>query len=42
MDLKKYYGRGVVIVTDDGQTFSGVIDDYISPDDNENGKESII
>ena len=42
MDLKKYYDREVIIITDDGQIFRGVVEDYIYPEDNENGKESII
>ena len=42
MDLKEYYDREVVIITDDGQIFSGFVDEYIYPEDNENEKESII
>ena len=42
MDLKKYYDREVVIISDDGQIFSGLVEDYMYPEDNENGKESII
>ena len=42
MDLKKYYDREVVIIADDGQMFSGFVEDYMYPEDNENGKESII
>ena len=42
MDLKNYYDREVIIITDDGQIFRGVVEDYIYPEDNENGKESII
>ena len=42
MDLKKYYDREVVIISDDGQIFSGWVEDYMYPEDNENRKESII
>ena len=42
MELKKYYDREVVIIADDGQIFSGFVEDYMYPEDNENGKESII
>lgn len=42
MTLKSYYGKKVTVVCDNGQTFSGVVDDYFFPEDNENGEESII
>lgn len=42
MSLKSYYGKKVTIVDVNGQIFSGIVDDYFFPDDNEHGLESII
>ena len=42
MTLKSFYGKQVTVVCDNGQTFSGVVDDYFFPEDNEIGEESII
>lgn len=42
MSLMKYKGKKVIIETTDKQIFRGTIGDYVYPDDNENGKESII
>ena len=42
MTLKSFYGKQVTVVCDHGQTFSGVVDDYFFPEDNEIGEESII
>lgn len=42
MTLKSFYGKQVTVVCDNGQTFSGVVDDYFYPEDNDNGEESII
>jgi len=43
MDLKKYAGKRVKITTKNPTAvFIGPLDDYIWPEDNENGKESVI
>ena len=42
MDLKQFCGKEVTIITVDGQLLCGVVDDYFFPEDNENGKESIV
>lgn len=42
MSLKSYHGKKVNIVDANGQIFSGIVDDYFFPDDNENGLESIV
>ena len=42
MNLKSFYGKTVTIVDVNNQTFTGVVDDYFFPEDNENGEESII
>lgn len=42
MTLKSFYGKQVTVVCDNNQTFSGVVDDYFFPEDNDNGEESII
>ena len=42
MSLKSYYGKKVNIVDTEGQMFSGVVDDYFFPEDNESGLESIV
>ena len=40
--LEKYESKKVVIETDNQKIFRGKIVDYIPPDYNENGKESIV
>ena len=42
MNLAQYYAKNVSIHTDIGTMFSGKVTDYIYPDENENGKESIV
>lgn len=42
MSLKGYEGKEVQITDVDGMTITGIVSDYVWPDDNENGKESII
>lgn len=42
MTLKSYYGKKVTVVDVNGQTFTGKVDEYFFPEDNDNGKESII
>ncbi len=42
MSLKEYYEENVTIVTVSGVIFRGFVDDYVFPEDNEDGEESII
>ena len=42
MKLVNFYGRNVTVILTDGSTVTGTVSDYIYPEDNENGKESII
>ena len=42
MGLKPYINKKVKIVADNDVTFAGTVNDYFYPDENENGKESII
>ena len=42
MNLVDFYGENVKITTVNGNVYTGVVEDYIYPEDNENGKESII
>lgn len=42
MELKHYYGKKVTIVDVDGNTFTGLVDDYFFPEDNEGDEESIV
>lgn len=42
MNLKQYCGKKVKIVADNDKVFLGNVNDYFYPDDNENGKESIV
>ena len=42
MNLKQYCGKKVKIVADNDKVFLGTVNDYFYPDDNENGKESIV
>ena len=41
MNLVDFYGENVKITAVNGKVYTGVVDDYIYPEDNENGKESI-
>jgi len=42
MNLVNFYGRNVTVTLTDGSSVTGNVSDYIYPEDNENGKESII
>lgn len=42
MTLKSFYGKHVTIKTPNGKVYSGDVDEYFFPDDNDNGEESII
>lgn len=43
MKLRAYEGKRVTVITSDGKKYSGVVTDYIFPEDNEpEGTESII
>ena len=42
MELTQYCGEKVNIIATNGRFFSGIVDDYIFPEDNESGLESII
>lgn len=42
MNLRKYDGQNVVIIATDGEVFTGFVHDYFFPEDNDNGKESIV
>lgn len=42
MSLKEYYEMTVDITAVDGRSGIGKVNDYIFPEDNENGMESII
>lgn len=42
MDLKDYYWKKVNIESVSNGTFSGFVNEYIEPEDNDSGKESII
>lgn len=42
MNLDQYMGKSVLILSTNGKSFSGFVDDYYSPDENESGKESIV
>lgn len=42
MSLNQYFDKYVIIITDDGKAFTGLVDDYIYPEDNENNLESIV
>ena len=41
MDLRKYDGKRIKIVADDGKVFIGKVIDYFYPDENESGNEGI-
>ena len=40
--LAKYEGRQIVAETDNQKIYRGKVIDYLTPDENENGQESII
>ncbi|WP_273478499.1 hypothetical protein [Ignavigranum ruoffiae] len=42
MQLKEYWGKKVFLESKNGKIFRGKVSDYVYPEDNENGKESII
>lgn len=42
MSLKEYYGKNVSIIGLREQRYIGRVTDYVFPEDNENGLESII
>lgn len=42
MNLKQFYDEKVKIVAENGKIFLGKVNDYFYPDENENGKESIV
>lgn len=42
MKLVNFYGRNVTVILTDGSSVTGTVSDYVFPEDNENGKESII
>lgn len=42
MELKKYEGKKVVIMTKDKQILRGIVGDYIEPIHNKNNRESIV
>lgn len=42
IELKCFYGKKVNILGTSGNTFAGIVEDYIYPEDNETGNESII
>lgn len=41
MSLKKYYGKNVRIIAENGKLFEGEVTDYFYPEDNEPEEESI-
>jgi len=42
MSLKDYYNKAVIIYGNNGERIVGIVDDYVYPEDNESGVESII
>lgn len=42
MSLRKYEGKKVVLESIENKIYRGTIGDYIYPESNENGKESIV
>lgn len=42
MELAKYYGKTVNIVTNLNKNFTGIVGDYIYGDENESGNDSIV
>lgn len=42
MKLSEYEGKKVIVETIDKKIFRGYVGDYIFPEDNDNGEESIV
>lgn len=42
MELKPFYGKKVVVVATNGRVFSGTVNDYFYPDENDLDMESIV
>lgn len=42
MKLSEYEGKKVIVETIDNKIFRGYVGDYIFPEDNDNGEESIV
>ena len=42
MSLQRFYNKKVCVVTFYGEKIVGKVDEYIFPDDNDNGIESIV
>ncbi len=42
MSLIEYYNKAVIIYGNNGERIVGIVEDYIYPEDNESGVESII
>ena len=42
MGLAQYYGKEVYIISENGKSFVGTVNDYFDAEDNDFGKESII
>ena len=42
MSLKKYWEKNVVLISKNNKLYKGMVNDYVYPEDNENGLESII
>lgn len=42
MNLRQFYNKKVEIIADNEHVFLGKVNDYFYPDDNENGRESIV
>lgn len=42
MELHEFYGKRVKVEAKNGKTLEGEVNDYCYPEDNDNGKESII
>lgn len=40
--MKEYYGHTVTIIDKNGKSWTGYVDEYILPEDNESGKEAIV
>ena len=42
MSLKEFDGKRIVLIDTAGKEYKGIVGDYVYPEDNENGKESVI
>lgn len=42
MELRKYEGKKVKIISQSGKTYEGIVGDYCYPEDDENNKEMIV